>query len=433
MLCVFVYFNLLFLNPVLGDCIKYAMQGDISYFFDGSKYGVMNRAEHIVIPARFDEVEPLYSGFAIVFEDGKGGVINDKGEIVIEPQWDYIVHSDSFTDDKLFIMSIENKYGVIDTNNLIIIPPIFDGIKGFANGKAKFVSKGYYGLISDAGEILIEPEWGWTWFYPLYDDDKGIIYYESDGFIAGNKNGMDGWFSKDGCEIFNPLFDRTWPFNDQRAVFMQDYLFGVVNMTGTIVVDAYWDNAAEIYEEGYLAVCKNDKMGFIDVYGNIVIPIVFDMPYFIDMCNFSNGLAMIKTGELYGYINHNGEIIIDAQYTEAYKFNSGSAIVLTNSGWQVINTLGQPIHNDFFQDAKSSSEGLTPVCMDDLWGYLSVEGHLVIPYQYDDAYWFRNGTALIYSDEDEDENSPFYTYFINQKGERICPYWDTHEFDNQGW
>ena len=60
-----------------------------------------------------------------------------------------------------------------------------------------------------------------------------------------------------------------------------------------------------------------EKYGFIDIKGNFVIPEEFDQ---VDI--FSEGMARIKIGKLWGYINEQGVIVIKPKYIKAKNFSS---------------------------------------------------------------------------------------------------------------
>ena len=102
---------------------------------------------------------------------------------------------------------------------------------------------------------------------------------------------------------------------------------------GSYVGDAYED-AHPFTEEGYAAVKKNGKWGFVDVGGVEVIKFAFD-----DALSFGQHLAAVKYGEYWGYISRYGQMVIDAAFYEAKSFSDGSAPVLTERGWQFITLL----------------------------------------------------------------------------------------------
>jgi hypothetical protein len=71
------------------------------------------------------------SNFLVVI-NGKIGVIDIKGEIIIPPIYDEI----KFTNNKSkFLVEINGKHGVVDINGEIIIPPIYNKIVEISNSK----------------------------------------------------------------------------------------------------------------------------------------------------------------------------------------------------------------------------------------------------------------------------------------------------------
>ena len=64
------------------------------------------------------------------------------------------------------------------------------------------------------------------------------------------------------------------------------------------------DNAGD-FSEGFASVKSNDKWGFIDTKGKMVIPCVYDYAR-----SFSKGFASVESNEKWGVINQSGEFVI---------------------------------------------------------------------------------------------------------------------------
>lgn len=59
-----------------------------------------------------------------------------------------------------------------------------------------------------------------------------------------------------------------------------------------------FDNAKAFTRDGYAAVEKNGKWGFVDAEGNLVIDCQYD-----DALSFTSGYAAVKQGDVWGYID----------------------------------------------------------------------------------------------------------------------------------
>lgn len=63
-----------------------------------------------------------------------------------------------------------------------------------------------------------------------------------------------------------------------------------------------------------------------DVEGEVIYTEMI-APQYDDARNFSEGLAAVKRGDKWGYINEDGEVVIDFQYDRAHSFSEGKALI----------------------------------------------------------------------------------------------------------
>ena len=62
-----------------------------------------------------------------------------------------------------------------------------------------------------------------------------------------------------------------------------------------------------------------------------MVPIRYD-----GIDNFSEGLASFRVGNLFGFVNKKGEEVIPPQFTRAYGFNDGVAMVEYDDSWCIL-------------------------------------------------------------------------------------------------
>ena len=94
--------------------------------------------------------------FAQKEKNGKCGVINEKGEWVIEPKFD---NGMGFNKNGISLVKVDGKYGTINEKGEFITEPTFDDYSGSASDEQGYEVKvdGKYGIIGNDGKILIEP------------------------------------------------------------------------------------------------------------------------------------------------------------------------------------------------------------------------------------------------------------------------------------
>lgn len=69
-------------------------------------------------------------------------------------------------------------------------------------------------------------------------------------------------------------------------------------------------------EDGLVAFCKNDKWGFVDKKGNVIIAPKYEMAR-----SFSHGLAAVCLNGYWGFIDQGGNLVIETQFRDALYFS----------------------------------------------------------------------------------------------------------------
>lgn len=93
------------------------------------------------------------------------------------------------------------------------------------------------------------------------------------------------------------------------------------------------------YNDGFAVVVDDDlNYGFINENGDIVIDVKYE---YAD--NFQNGLALVRSNALFGFINNNGKVIIPIEFDRAEGFNNDQAKVSKNEQEFYIDTNGKRI------------------------------------------------------------------------------------------
>ena len=116
---------------------------------------------------------------------------------------------------------------------------------------------------------------------------------------------------------------------------------------------------------------------------------------------FYEGLAPVENHEgLYGFINKNGEEIVECQYIDTLDFHSGLAAVRNQEGlWGYINKEGKEVIPCQFLDVKNFSEcldiQLAPVMMNDGWTYINKNGDQIVNKKFAFVSEFSEGYAIV--------------------------------------
>lgn len=194
---------------------------------------------------------------------------------------------------------------------------------------------------------------------------------------------------------------------------------GFIDNKGQIVIDFVFDGASS-FSEGLARIFVNEKVGFIDTKGNVAIE-----PKFDSALGFSEGLSVVTIGDKQGYIDKKGNIVIKPSFYHANNFENGIALILDDiiSQSSFIDKQGNIILNGRNFSVSKYSEGLINCSEDGNWGYISLEGHFVIPATYKYTREFSEGKAAVSPKKDISgkQNKKNLYGFINKHNEMIIP------------
>ena len=89
---------------------------------------------------------------------------------------------------------------------------------------------------------------------------------------------------------------------------------------------------------------------------------------------FNESLAAVRVDEKWGFIDKTGHLLIPLQYDYAWNFKEDVAAVKQNGKWGFIDKAGQEFLPFLYDEADSFSKGFAEVKMDTLWGVIDKTG-----------------------------------------------------------
>lgn len=274
------------------------------------------------------------------------------------------------------IVTYGDKMGALDTTGNLVIPCIYDIVSDCHDGVLR-VFNGEY-LTVDGGSRM-------------YNGGAGQF-----GFIG-----------RDGTQVTECEYENAYNFSCGRAFVKKNGKWGCIDTNGNVVILFQYDFVYSYNEDIALVYSGTlNKMGYpsgghysyINLDGNTI--------YENDEggYDFSEGLARVKVNGKVGYINTNGELAIDAKWSNAGSFSNGRAWVESNAGISFINIDGEEIAKCDYSNIRfigSFSDGLAYIADNKTsrYGFLNEQGKLVIPCQYRFVGNFQNGYAFVQNED----------------------------------
>ena len=165
------------------------------------------------------------------------------------------------------------------------------------------------------------------------------------------------------------------------------------------------ENVVETQKEEKKSNKKALIISLCSVFLSVIIILVAVLSIFLNKEQevqhnlFEKGLVAVRTEDGWGYMNKKGELVIKAQFEEAYPFaDNGLALVSLDGFYGYINTKGKYEINPIYTEAHSFDEDeskLALVKRNAKYGYIDKSGEEVIPCQFEEAYNFTSERALV--------------------------------------
>jgi len=145
-----------------------------------------------------------------------------------------------------------------------------------------------------------------------------------------------------------------------------------------------------------IRIIEDDKIGYINNYGKIVIKPNYTVGY-----DFSEGLASVREYDKYGFIDSEGKYVIEPKYDLAFNFYNGIAKVFLKGTPFFIDKKGKIVISEKYTSLEFVNKDLAIVTTaSDKKGVLNlVSNNLVIDTIYSSITNFKNGVAIVTNKE----------------------------------
>ena len=285
---------------------------------ENNKWGVIDNNGNIIIGIDYDEMIIIPDNTKDLFicnydvnysdETYKTKILNKDGiEILnqyqnIEPLENNDGNNIWYEKDSLKFKK-DGKFGLIDFEGEILLDPIYDNIytlKGIEN--SVIIEKdGKKGLVNPStGQVIIEPK---------YIEISSLLKTYENGYIVKNENNKYGLIAADKTILLEEKYDEIKNVTGNNNYYVvENGVQEIINQFGTVVINSGFESVKEIQLDKYI-ITINNKYGVIDNKGTTLIPAEYEDLTFAT----ANTLIAKKDGK-YGIINQDGSLAVDFKY-----------------------------------------------------------------------------------------------------------------------
>jgi hypothetical protein len=360
-----------------------------------SKMGAIHVSGKQLLPAVFDStyVDSLF----LYAKNSKGWLLYDhKGSLLSERGYTLFKKGNG-----VVYVQKNNFWGAVQKSGREQIACVYDSI--FENSDQQFVVsfKGKIGIISSTENWLVAPQ---SHTLHLVNEER---YIAKDGNLTILKdfNHKTLYFTNNELVIDDNYFIENTSFGERWQVTLNGLITKIQqrpSIEATIIREE---------SEGYRAIKKDGKWGFIDSQGRLRIANRYDgvksfteglgafsilrkwgflnhddkiiiQPSYEDVTVFKNGISIVKQKGKYGLLQKNGKLVLPCRYDFIHLLPSGNFELVTNELHGLANKSGILQYEPKFNSQEESGDYMI-IERGSKYGVVDVSGITIIPLIYD--------------------------------------------------
>ncbi len=333
---------------------------------DGN-YGTIDSHGKELLPIAYQEITPLLGveNALVIQKDGVYGIARNDGKIVIEPQYTQISALGQNSIAGYIVQDSNGKYGIVGYSANTILPCQYDGILPVYGNDLYVVKKGEKQVLVDKQGVEV--------LTTGFDEITQILKSQENGVIF-KQNEKYGVMKTSGEVTLKAEYDTLQEAKTGILIYQQGEKFGVIDVKGEQKIEPQYTNIT--YQETadiYIAEKANFEANIIDntfttKLSGMVLEFNTDHGYIKLLENgvtqyysfqfeekqeqdlFPNRTLFLKKQDgKYGFVNKQGEVVVDYQYDDATEQNDyGYAGIKKDGKWGAIDSTGKVIQEPIY-------------------------------------------------------------------------------------
>lgn len=150
-----------------------------------------------------------------------------------------------------------------------------------------------------------------------------------------------------------------------------------------------------LFNSGLIAFRTGDKWGYLNEEEEVVIQPTYDAAG-----RFNDGEAIVKQNGKYFLIDSDGIKVLDKGYLALYRdVSTGNVLYMEDSLWGFMDGDGEILTEPLYDKVIESSEGIFTVKKNDMYGYVDSEGKEITDIKFKAATPYSQGLGVVKLDD----------------------------------
>ncbi len=311
-----------------------------------------------------------------VYTNGKWGVINSKGDTIINPEYDETIIIPDSTKD-VFLCTYDVDY----SQNTY---------------KTKVLNKNAEEIITGYDEVTALENY----------DSSNNLWYESDVLLV-KKDNKYGLVDYKGTKLLECEYDSIEALKGVEKSFLtkKDGKFGLVDNIGSTIIENNYQKIVPVsdkYENGYIVTDNNKKMGVIARDKTVAVEVKYDGIKQV----YGSNYYVVKDGSSWQVVNKEGTSYLKGKFDDVISINGENLVIKKDGKYGVININGDTILAIKYQDMKYAFDNNYIFKEKNSYGVINLEGDTVIPATYESLI-YREDVGFFEGNKKDEINTDF--------------------------
>ncbi len=287
-----------------------------------------------------------------IYEQEKWGVIDTKGNVVIEPSYE----------------------------EMIVIPdstkPVFICMEEVNYEEGTYQSK----AINEKKQTLytnydkVEPIY--------YQDENHTLSYETN-ILKVQKDGKYGLINLEGKELISCIQEKIEPIEGVKSVFVTEIekKKGLVDSMGKVIIENKYQEITSLtnqYENGFIVKNEQGKYGVINYDTSMALEEKYDAIQKV----YGNKMYVVKEGNIWKIVNTEGESFIENRFEEVIEMNGENIVIKVNGKYGLINTKAEEKLPAIYDDLTYAFSDYYIAKKDNRYGILTSSKEEALAFEY---------------------------------------------------
>jgi len=325
-------------------------------------------------------------GYYTIYENGKWGVIDTNQNIIVEPTYENMIVIPNNT-KPIFICTINSNY---ETNT--------------------FETK----VLDNKNEELYT---NYDKVEAIYNNDKSNNLWYENNILKVQKDGKYGLINLEGKELLSCSYEEIRPIEGTKNVLItvKEGKQGIVNNLGNIIINNEYTQITSLTnkcEDGFIVKAENGKYGVINYDTKVALENKYDEIKNI----YGNNSYVVKEADKWKIVDKENSYL-ENEFEDIKEINLNNVVAKKNGKYGIVLMATKEVKVDYtYDDLQFIFTDTYIAKKDNKYGIITINNEEKLPFNYSNIKYIEEADFIIAQKEDSQSELIDRTFNVKAQG-----------------